>query len=433
MSRCLLAISEQYADTALTAGSFDEVFLWSRSAKSTFTGSLSPYLEHLGPINTRNVDLVRIALGILAADRSVLREGGGSSWNTREFELTVQVHDPAAWDVVADDLATLVGFLSGDRWTFVFAQAPDDIIEPLPIAEATYQRSVLLSGGADSAAGALLSALQLENNSSQALISQYSSTALSPIQQALVKVIEGQAPKVAQIHHQFRLNRGSKRLDGTAYRDESSTRSRSLLFLSLGLAVAEQANTPLWIAENGFASLNPPLGADRRGALSTHTTHPRFLRDLQTLVTRVGGHGKIENPFEGMTKGEMFAQVALKIGTDAASSYLSTTNSCSHTDARYSGAPPGSSCGVCFGCLVRRAAFTAAGVMDRTTYLCDDPGGKFVAFVQQKSIVEPIRDFAMRGIQQRDIMAMSLPADYAPADALDLCQRGVAEMRSFLA
>ena len=433
MTRCLLTISEQDADTAIAASTYDEVFLWSRSAKSTFTGSLSPYLDELGPINPRNVDLVRSALGVLAADRSVLRERGGSSWNTREFELTTQVNDPIVWTAAANDLARMLCFLSGDRWTLSFTQGPSDDIEPVPIEDASYQRTVLLSGGADSAAGALISALQLDDGGSQALVSQYSSTVLSPIQQGLVKAIERRVPKVAQIHHQFRLNRGSKRLDGTSYRDESSTRSRSLLFLALGLAVAARAKTPLWIAENGFASLNPPLGADRRGALSTHTTHPRFLRDLQTLVSSVGGLGHIENPFEAMTKGEMFALVASKIGADAASDYLSSTNSCSHTDARYSGAPPGSSCGVCFGCLVRRASFAAADVPDRTTYLCDDVTGKFASFVRQKSIIEPMRDFAMRGTRPRDVMAMSLPADYAAVDALGLCQRGTAELRSFLA
>ena len=101
-----------------------------------------------------------------------------------------------------------------------------------------------------------------------------------------------------------------------------------------------------------------------------------------------------------MTKGEMFALVVQEIGIDAASDYLSATNSCSHTDARYSGAPPGASCGVCFGCLVRRAAFAAAGVPDRTDYLCNDTTGRFTAFVQQKSIVEPMRDFVMRGIDR---------------------------------
>ncbi|MFE7422119.1 hypothetical protein [Rhodococcus sp. NPDC057529] len=432
MTRCLLAISEQAADDAMTAGTFDEVFLWSRSARSTFTGTLSPYLESLGEVNPRNVDLVRIALGVLAADRSVLREGGGASWNTRSFELHVQVGDAQAWAREASNLATLVGFLTGDYWTFEFTQAAADDIDPRQTEDPDFDRTILLSGGADSATGALISALDLTEDTSQALVSQYSSTALSPIQQALVKMITGHALKIRLAHHQFHLNRGTRRLHGTTFRNETSTRSRSLLFLALGLAVAQRAATPLWIPENGFASLNPPLGADRRGALSTHTTHPRFLRDLQALVERIGGHGQIRNPFERLTKGEMFAQLRERVGRGAASDYLSATNSCSHTDARYIGAPPASSCGVCFGCLVRRSSFAAADIPDGTEYLCDDTTGQFSDFVQTKSIIEPMRDFAGRGIRARDIMAMSLPPDYPAKDALEVCQRGISELRSFL-
>lgn len=432
MTSLLMTISEHDANEALNTGTHDEVFLWTGSAKSSFTGTLDPHLRTLGNVNPLNIDLVRIALGVLASDRSVLREGGGSSWNTRELELAVQVNSPDAWSAVANEVAEMIGFLSGDRWTFTFTQAPPDDAEALPLADATHVRTVLLSGGADSASGALLSALELENGAAQALVSQYSSTALSPVQQGLVKRIAAHAPQASELHHQFRLNRLSKRLDGTPYRDEPSTRSRSFLFLALGLAVAERTQTPLWIPENGFASLNPPLGADRRGALSTHTTHPRFLHDLCRLAERVGANGLIENPFEHMTKGEMFALVADKLGADNAGEYLSATNSCSHTDARYACAPSGSSCGVCFGCLVRRASFAAAGLTDHTTYLSEDTSGRFDKFVAQKSIVEPMRDFAFRGIRPADIMTMSLPDEYPVADAFDICHRGVDELRSFL-
>jgi hypothetical protein len=433
MTRLLLTISEPDADTALQAGAFDEVFLWTRSGRSTFTGPVDPYLSRLGAVNPRNVDLVRIALGVLAADRSVLREAGGSSWNAREFDLTVQVDNPAVWTVHAEQLARIVGFLSGDRWTFQFVPAPPLGESALPIEEQRQDRTVLLSGGADSAAGALLSAVELGAGYSQALVSQYSSTAISPVQQGVVTAIGGLVPGIQQVHRQFHLHRGSKRLDGTTFRSESSTRSRSLLFLALGLAVAERAGSPLWIAENGFASLNPPLGPDRRGSLSTRTTHPRFLRELAELVQGAGGHGLIENPFEGLTKGDMFRRVAEAVGVDAASTYLSATNSCSHTDARYSGAPVGASCGVCFGCLVRRAAFTTSGIPDKTAYLVNDTSGKFTAFVKQKSIVEPMRDFAYSGIRAREVMTMSLPYDYAAQDALALCQRGIEELRRLFA
>lgn len=429
MSRLLLTLSEATADAAQQDGSFDEVFLWTRSGRTTFTGGVDPHLAGLGVVNPRNVDLVYIALAVLAADRSVHREAGGSSWNARDFDLTVEVDDPGVWTSHTEQLARTVGFLSGDHWAFSFTQAPVAEESGLPLEEQHHDRTVLLSGGADSAVGALLSAVELGKDHSQSLVSQYSSTAISPVQQGIVSVIEGLIPGIRQVHHQFHLHRGSKRLDGSSFRSESSTRSRSLLFLALGLAVAERAGSTLWIAENGFASLNPPLGPDRRGALSTHTTHPRLLRELSALMQSVGGHGLIENPFETLTKGEMFRRVADAVGVDAASTYLSNTNSCSHTDARYSGAPAGSSCGVCFGCLVRRAAFIASGVPDTTTYLSEDASGRYNTFVRQKSIIEPLRDFVDRGIRPRDVMAMSLPEGYAAQDALALSQRGVEELR----
>jgi hypothetical protein len=432
MTRILLTISDAAADAAQQSGSYDETFLWTRDGRSTFVGSVDPHLGGLGAVNPLNVDLVRIAMPVFAADRSVRRKGRGSSWNARDFDITVEVNDPATWTAHSQQLSRLVGFLSGDHWVFQFAQAaaPDEGV--LPIEGQRFDRTILLSGGADSAAGALLSAIELGEGRSHALVSQFSSTALSPIQQNIVSAFERLAPGVQQVHHQFRLHRGSKRLDGTAFKDEPSSRSRSLLFLALGLAVAERGNSKLWIPENGFASLNPPLGADRRGSLSTHTTHSRFLRELSALMRSVGGHGEIENPFEGLTKGEMFQRVAAAVGTDAASAFLSATNSCSHTDARYSGAPAGSSCGVCFGCLVRKASFNASGVPDKTAYLVDDANDRFSAFVKQKSIVEPMRDFARRGIYPRDVMTMSLPQDYAAMDALSLCRRGIEEFRSLL-
>lgn len=433
MTRLLLAIAEADAVTALQGGTFDEVFLWTRSGRSTFTGDLDPHLSSLGVVNSCNVDLVRIALGVLASDRSVRREGRGSTWNARELELTVQVDDPHVWADQADRLSQITGFLSGDHWTFQFVQAPSVGETTLPVEEQRHDRTVLLSGGADSAAGALLSAVELGEGHSQSLVSHFSATSISPVQQGVVKAIDGLVPGLQQVHKQFRLSRRSKRLEETtSFREEPSTRSRSLLFLALGLAVAERAGSPLWIAENGFASLNPPLGPDRRGSLSTRTTHPRFLRDLADLMWGVGGHGLIENPFADLTKGEMFQRVADAVGVEAASTYLSATNSCSHTDARFSGAT-GASCGVCFGCLVRRAAFTASGIPDKTAYLVNDNTGRFDTFIQQKSIIEPMRDFADRGIRARDVMAMSLPPGYAAQDALALSQRGVEELRSLFA
>jgi hypothetical protein len=430
VTSCLFSIDEQ---TAADASAFDEVFLWTRTAKSTYTGTLDPHLTAFGPVGRANVDFVRIALAVFSADRSVLRQARGSDWNDRDFALTVEVSDPAAWQAHAAELAKTIGFLTGDRWNFTFTQAALSGTAELDLDGSTPASTVLLSGGADSAAGALLAALDLGQGATLQLVSHFSATSISPFQKDLVERIRKFAPDITVVHRQVNLNRAAKRLDGSNFKNEPSSRSRSLLFLALGLAAAEKSGQPLLIPENGFASLNPPLGPERRGSLSTHTTHPRFLTDLQQVLTKVGAYGVIDNPFQQLTKGQMFGLLAERVGKAEAADYLSATNSCSHTDARYSGVAAGSSCGVCFGCLVRRASFHAAGITDTTVYLADDTSGKCQSFVSQKSIVEAMHDFAADDPKPRMVMKMSLPESYAPSAALDLCRGGVQELRAFLA
>ncbi|MBF6513004.1 hypothetical protein IU421_01760 [Nocardia cyriacigeorgica] len=430
MTSILFEVSEP---EAAAATGFDEVFLWSSTATSTFQGTLKPTLAELGPVQPLNSDFVRIALAVLAADRSVLRARGGSDWNKREFDVTIAVDDPDAWTGQAGRLSCVVGFLTGDAWSFTFEQsAPLSVAKLGPIPE-DVRRVVLLSGGADSATGALVSRHRLPAGAGHILMSQFSQHAIAGVQRTLAAEIERLVPGKGQTHHRVQLTRKSNRMDGTAFKDERSTRSRSILFLALGLAAASAARTPLWIPENGFASLNPPLGPERRGSLSTKTTHPKFLSDLRQLLTALGAHGDIINPYERMTKGEMFRSLASIIGDEAASAYLSKTNSCSHADVRFAGGSPGSSCGVCFGCIVRRASFHAAGLTDHTNYLSDDTTGKYTSYLKGKSIEIAMQDFTAKGVDLATIMAMDLPDGYRARDAYDLCVRGVSELAEFLA
>ncbi len=430
MTSILFEVSEA---RATNAGGFDEVFLWNETATSTFQGPLKPSLPQLGQVQPLNSDFVRIALAVLAADRSVLRARGGSDWNRRQFDLTVVVDHPEAWTGQAVRLAEVVGFLTGDTWAFIFDQsAPLASHAPASVLDKT-RRVVLLSGGADSATGALMSRHKLSEGEGHILMSQFSQNAIAKVQETLARQVEQLVPGRGQTHHRVQLTRSRKRLDGTKFRDERSTRSRSILFLALGLAAASVTNTPLWIPENGFASLNPPLGPERRGSLSTKTTHPKFLSDLRQLLAGVGAHGDIVNPYERMTKGEMFRSLADTFGEDATSAYLSQTNSCSHADGRFAGIRPGSSCGVCFGCLVRRASFHAAGLADHTTtYLCNDVTGKYNDYLKGKSIEVAMQDFVSAGISNATIMSMDLPDGYSARAAHDLCIRGVAELAEFM-
>jgi hypothetical protein len=292
---------------------------------------------------------------------------------------------------------------------------------------------VLLSGGADSAIGALVSRADLADDEAHTLLSHFSATTLAPIQRTIAERIDALIPGGQQHHLQIHLSRNLHRLDGTEYASEPSSRSRSLLFLALGLAVASLDSVPLWIPENGFASLNPPLGPDRRGSLSTRTTHPTFLTGLAFVLSDVGAHGAIENPFAESTKGEMFTRAADIVSADGAAALLSSSNSCAHTGQRAFGISPSTACGLCFGCVVRRASFHASGLSDTTTYITTNGNDRLQAWLDSISVEQAARNFIARGVRQRDLIAMNLPSSYPLAEALDLCRRGTSELAGLLA
>ncbi len=306
-------------------------------------------------------------------------------------------------------------------------------MEPVALKTTTPKRVVLLSGGADSAIGALVSRADLADTEEHTLLSHFSATTLAPIQRTVAERVQDLIAGPQQHHLQIHLARNQKRLDGTSYPMEPSSRSRSLLFLALGLAVASINGVPLWIPENGFASLNPPLGPERRGALSTRTTHPTFLSGLSDVLGRIGAHHDVENPFAGRTKGEMFTEAAAIVGADRAAGLLSSTNSCAHTGQRSFGIAPSTSCGVCFGCVVRRASFHASGLKDATTYIAAGSNGKLQAWLDSISAETAARSFVARGVRQRDLIAISLPTSYPVAEAVDLCRRGASELAGLLA
>jgi 7-cyano-7-deazaguanine synthase in queuosine biosynthesis len=406
-------------------------FYWLTDQRSSFTPGMGPSLGLLGAVPALNIDVVRIALAAFAADRSVPREARGSNWNQRPLELEIPVSDPAAWDGVADELASVLGFLSGDRWalSFVKEQAPVEAVR-LPDVTTAPKRVVLLSGGADSAIGGLYSRSLLADGEHHVLLSHFSNTMLAPIQRHVAAEIERLIPGPTQQHVVVHLGRREKRIDGTAYASEPTSRSRSLLFLALGLAVASIHKVPLWIPENGFASINPPLGPERLGSLSTRTTHPRFLQDLSAVLTKAGTHAVIENPFARSTKGEMYQRVVDLVGPDEASTFLSATHSCALTGQRAHHISAEVPCGICFGCVLRRASFTVSGVRDATQYIAPSSDPVVQKWLDSKSVEQPVRNFIRRGVRGRDLAALGLPQNYSLRDALALCQRGIKELRS---
>lgn len=410
----------------LPEGRSASTFYWSSNARDSFESTFGPHLGRLGPVASANIDFVRIAAAVYTADRSTPRGGGGSNWNSRDIGLTVPVNSPDRWRSSTDDLASLLGLLTGDSWRLEFV--PDQGHKE-PIAEFApgIERVVLVSGGADSAIGALRSR-QTVGPGGHILVSHVGAKILAPIQREVASGAEKLVPGAPQKHLQIGFRRKQHQVDGTAFPSEPSSRSRSLLFLAFGLAVASRDGVPLWIPENGFASLNPPLGAERRGSLSTRTTHPAFLEGLSKILEAVGAQFVVVNPFIDQTKGEMLAEVAAEFGKENASEFLSLTHSCGWTGQRAFGMSIRRQCGVCFGCVVRKASFQVSGIEDCTDYIIPNRGTQLEESLQRSSIASSVRAFVQRGIRTQDIAAMGLPPSYPSRDAYDLCERGLAEL-----
>jgi len=142
---------------------------------------------------------------------------------------------------------------------------------------------------------------------------------------------------------------------------EQTLRSRSLVFLALGMyaahALGEQV--PLLIPENGFIAINIPLTPSRIGTCSTRTTHPYYLGLVREVCASVGLTNPIHNPLELVTKGEALAAchdqgVLAKLAHE--------TVSCAHASRRKRWIRRHArNCGYCVPCLIRRAALHHVG------------------------------------------------------------------------
>jgi 7-cyano-7-deazaguanine synthase in queuosine biosynthesis len=216
----------------------------------------------------------------------------------------------------------------------------------------------LFSGGVDSLSGAID---LLETGHRVLLVSHYDFGQLAASQNFLADRLIGQyGPDMAR--------RWGFRIQFEA--PELSLRSRSLLFIALGLAAAAVwgRKLPLIIPENGWISLNPPLTGCRLGSYSTRTTHPYFISGLQLFLTSLGLDAALSNPYQYVTKGEMLTQ---NRNPALLQDLLPSSISCAHPVAsRWKKARQGN-CGYCFPCLLRRAALHSLGWDDGREYLFD--------------------------------------------------------------
>ena len=205
------------------------------------------------------LDFLLLASVVYGVDKLVSREKTDDRW-TRTFELALPVSDSQKWSIVKCDFESCLSFLTGDLWTIHFVNRQHELYRPKqrkrprrnvpPRARAN--TVCLFSGGLDSLVGAID---YLESHSSDKLfLVGHHDRSRGPMSD------QGRLYENLKEHYQSRLDLlqvrvGAKplRVGQEVHRQETTLRSRSLLFIALGLYAARSIGerVPLLIPENG--------------------------------------------------------------------------------------------------------------------------------------------------------------------------------------
>lgn len=317
-------------------------------------------------------DLLTIALSVYALDKRFLRSDSADAW-TRDFHVVIPVCEIDKWLEVKSEVDEMLCFLSGDRWNVEFVATDRRIVHSFQQTESCISRDFdcisLFSGGLDSFCGAINF---LENNKKVLFVGNEEYPKLKERQEYLIDILSRNYNRenfdiktfTAQVQMYYTID--GKKFQST----ENTTRTRSLLFIAAAIAfstVMTNSEIPVYIPENGFIGLNLPITPSRMGTCSTRTTHPKFLRMLNTVITSVGFSTKVENPFKYLSKSAVVRAVE---NTNAFNQGAMYTISCSHPIiGRYvRGGTYPNNCGYCYPCLIRKSSLSHLNINETYTY-----------------------------------------------------------------
>ncbi len=359
-------------------------------------------------------DFASIALATVTADFAGRRSASPDGW-TREFEVQVPVSDPELWSAQTEGLKAALSFLTTDRWSFTFTSGLVPFVKPkgkrlrIPDADCV----ALLSGGLDSLVGGI--------DLVKASRAPYFVSHTVPGDQANQKAFAAKlGRKVLNLNHN--VNTGGAK--------ERSQRARSFIFIAYGVLVATSLDAygdgksiDLFVNENGYIAINPPLTPMRVGSLSTRTVHPRYISLVQQVLDRVGIEVNLTNPYRFKTKGEMLEEcreqaLLLELAHQSTSCGRYQRYKFTH-------------CGRCLPCQIRRAAFLRWGQPDSTSYVFGPLGQQdesHAAFDDVRSVASAVSMVQTHGLDRwLGATLASVPVEVRE-DTRSMLKRGIREL-----
>jgi hypothetical protein len=373
-------------------------------------------------------DLLWLAIAVLAADGVALRSETSDGW-TRDLAIRMRFAD-AGRTAVASEAASMLGFLTGDRWTLDLLRGRPRILS-VPTVEAS--AVCLLSGGLDSLVGAI-NLLEDSGEARVLLVGVEDATISADRQVRLRDGLQRAFPGRVELRQTWATFRqpGASQARPLPSRRERTTRSRSFFFLASGLACASTIgpDVPLYVPENGLIGINVPLVPSRSGSLSTRTTHPIFIDRLRFVAASLDVANPIENPLRLLTKGEALRQCRRP---DVLRDLAPVSVSCAHpTVGRW--LKKYGSCGYCYPCLIRRASMHAVGLDNGGDYVYDvltDPaflGSSSTRPASLRALLAAVRT----GSRPTDVLRNGPVPRADVAAYADLHARGLAELEAWL-
>lgn len=396
------------------------IVLYDRAKASDEGSAGAAVLKEIQRLNlqpeTRAWDLLSIALSVIVADTYAHRDKSPDGW-TRNINLNVAVSDPKFWNAQSDLLSNQLKFLTTDIWNFTFQKGKFQHAPNKPVNRPEQDCVALLSGGLDS----LIGAIDLVHGSGK------NPYAVSQVSRGDKSTQADFASKIGDGLAHLQLNHNAS-CPGS---NERSQRARSIIFLAYGVLIAtalksyqEDKNVDLFICENGFISINPPLTDNRLGSLSTRTTHPMFINRFQQILNEADLRVNIKNPYQFSTKGEMLTNC---VDQNFLCKHAHNSISC----GRYA-RNAYKHCGRCLPCLIRRSAFHMWKKKDQTQYVYDCRSQNYACYDDVRSTIMAITAAKVGDLTTWAGPSLSTALLGDIVQYRNVLERGLGELEAFL-